>query len=277
MTVRILLAAIAAGLIAGFLMTPVQTSKVVPLIMAAEAYEGGGGHSHDAAAPAADHMFTKTVRPHTPTINPLLRLPKPDTNMLPLRRKRKKPCSSAGSSTRCWPTWSPARVLPCCWLASRWLPGINVTFSTGIAWGFAGWLCVQLLPALGLPPELPGFPYADLTERQIWWAATVALSVMGLWFFTLYKSQWFRALGTRPVDCPACLWRTAAGGYFQRRARLSRLAVCRGNAGHFTFHVAGDGACAWLPLGPNGKGGLNHVRSVHPCPRRRALRQVRVR
>ena len=75
-------------------------------------------------------------------------------------------------------------------------------FPPGIAWGFAGWLCVQLLPSLGLPPETPGFPYVDLTERQTWWAATVVLSIMGLWFFTLYKSQWFRALGLAMLLAP---------------------------------------------------------------------------
>ena len=53
MTVRILLAAIAAGLIAGLLMTPVQAVKVVPLIVQAETYETGG-HDHAAAAAAHD-------------------------------------------------------------------------------------------------------------------------------------------------------------------------------------------------------------------------------
>lgn len=199
MTVRILLAAIAAGLVAGFLMTPVQTSRVVPLIMAAEAYEGGG-HSHDAPA-AADHTHddgTTHIADHQPVA----------------------PAASAGHDHAAAPAEAEetlflgrffntllanmvtsvgfALLLAGISLAS----GVNVTFSTGIAWGFAGWLCVQLLPSLGLPPELPGFPYADLTERQIWWAATVALSVMGLWFFTLYKSQWFRALGVALFFAP---------------------------------------------------------------------------
>jgi predicted cobalt transporter CbtA len=52
MIVRLLLAALAAGLIAGMAMTPAQYVKTIPLIMQAEAYENGGaGHHHgDAAA-----------------------------------------------------------------------------------------------------------------------------------------------------------------------------------------------------------------------------------
>ena len=47
------------------------------------------------------------------------------------------------------------------------------------------WLAVHMLPAIGLPPELPGFPAADLTQRQIWWVATVALSAAGLYLLFL--------------------------------------------------------------------------------------------
>ena len=50
MTVRFLLAALAAGLLAGLLMTAVQQWKVVPLIMEAEAYENSlPAHDHGAA------------------------------------------------------------------------------------------------------------------------------------------------------------------------------------------------------------------------------------
>jgi predicted cobalt transporter CbtA len=38
------------------------------------------------------------------------------------------------------------------------------------------------MPALGLQPDLPGTPSADLQARQIWWALTAACTVLGLWF-----------------------------------------------------------------------------------------------
>ena len=51
MIVRYLLAALAAGLLAGILMTPVQYTKAIPLILQAETFEAAG-HSHKSAGEA---------------------------------------------------------------------------------------------------------------------------------------------------------------------------------------------------------------------------------
>lgn len=58
--------------------------------------------------------------------------------------------------------------------------GVLVDARTGILWGVAGWTAVQMAPAFGLPPELPGFAAADLTARQVWWFGTVAVTAAGL-------------------------------------------------------------------------------------------------
>ena len=58
--------------------------------------------------------------------------------------------------------------------------GIRVTPRSGLVWGLAGFLAIQLAPAVGLPPELPGTMAADLVARQIWWVATAAATVAGL-------------------------------------------------------------------------------------------------
>lgn len=59
---------------------------------------------------------------------------------------------------------------------------------TGLIWGIAGFISVQLAPAFGLPPELPGMAAADLTERQIWWFATVAATAIGLWLLAFGRN-----------------------------------------------------------------------------------------
>ena len=41
-------------------------------------------------------------------------------------------------------------------------------------------MAFSLLPALGLPPELPGMAAADLAPRQIWWGLTAAASALGI-------------------------------------------------------------------------------------------------
>lgn len=65
-------------------------------------------------------------------------------------------------------------------MAAAEVRGHPSSLCAGLAWGAAGWVAVQLAPALGLPPELPGMAGADLTARQGWWAATAATTALGL-------------------------------------------------------------------------------------------------
>lgn len=54
--------------------------------------------------------------------------------------------------------------------------GKRVTALEGLLWGIAGFVAVQLAPAMGLAPELPGTLAAPLLDRQIWWVATALCS-----------------------------------------------------------------------------------------------------
>jgi cobalt transporter subunit CbtA len=60
------------------------------------------------------------------------------------------------------------------------------SWRTGIALGMAGFLVFQLAPALGLPPEPPGVPMAELLPRQLWWLATVVATAAAF-------AAWYRA------------------------------------------------------------------------------------
>ncbi|WP_234905837.1 CbtA family protein [Affinirhizobium pseudoryzae] len=51
---------------------------------------------------------------------------------------------------------------------------------TGLAFGLAGFASVMLAPMLGLPPELPGSPAAELGARQTWWIATALATAAGI-------------------------------------------------------------------------------------------------
>lgn len=50
--------------------------------------------------------------------------------------------------------------------------GQRVAARDGLLWGIAGFVAVQLAPAMGLEPELPGTMGAALVDRQVWWVAT---------------------------------------------------------------------------------------------------------
>lgn len=80
--------------------------------------------------------------------------------------------------------------------------GVKLGLSQGILWGLAGFMAFQMMPALGLQPDLPGTPASDLTARQIWWAATAASTVIGLWFAAYGTGLWQRAAGLVVLVAP---------------------------------------------------------------------------
>jgi len=58
--------------------------------------------------------------------------------------------------------------------------GHVATARSGLVWGVAGFVAVQLAPAIGLPPELPGTPASEVGPRQAWWLLAVTGSAAGL-------------------------------------------------------------------------------------------------
>ncbi len=57
----------------------------------------------------------------------------------------------------------------------------RITAKQGLVWGLCGFVAIQLAPAFGLPPELPGTPAAEIGPRQAWWLGTILASALGLW------------------------------------------------------------------------------------------------
>jgi len=76
-------------------------------------------------------------------------------------------------------TWSGFGLLAVSGIAAlrRVLPSLAVSAPAIALVGFATF---SLMPALGLPPELPGMPAADLLTRQIWWVGTTIATVAAI-------------------------------------------------------------------------------------------------
>jgi cobalt transporter subunit CbtA len=72
----------------------------------------------------------------------------------------------------------------------------------GLLWGVAAFFALSLLPALGLPPELPGTPAADIYARQAWWLATAAGSAGGLACLVFGRGGLVRAVGLGLIVLP---------------------------------------------------------------------------
>lgn len=182
MIVRLLLAALAAGLIAGMAMTPAQYVKTIPLIMQAEAYENGdAGHAHDASEAGTAHEHA-------------------EDSMLGFGRFWDTVLANlvAGAG---FALMLAAVAL----IMGVELPIGREAITRGLLLGAGAWFCVQLAPSMSLPPAVPGFPYADLGDRQSWWMITVAASAVGLWCVAM-RPEWFlKALGLVIIVAPH-LW-----------------------------------------------------------------------
>ena len=77
-----------------------------------------------------------------------------------------------------------------------------VGWRPGLLWGLAGFAVFTLAPGLGLPPELPAMPAADLAARQIWWVGTVVATAAGLALIAFRSSLPLALLGVALIVAP---------------------------------------------------------------------------
>ena len=171
---RIFFAAVLAGLAAGLAMSALQQWKVAPLILAAETYEN--------AAPAGEaHTHPEGTAPHSH-----------DATAAPAHEHDDDAWAPQDGAERTFYTVL-ANVLGCMGFALLLaavsvLAGLPITAANGVIWGIGGFVAFQLAPALGLAPELPGMPAADLVARQVWWLGTAVATGLGLLAFAKLRN-----------------------------------------------------------------------------------------
>jgi cobalt transporter subunit CbtA len=173
---RLFFAVLLAGLISGAAMAALQQWRIVPQLHAAELYEnaapeepvvtaheheaGTPAHSHEAAAPAHDHGGDEWAPADG------------------IERNLFTIAATAFAAIGFAFVLSAASVLT----------GFEVTARNGVIWGMAGFAVFQLAPALGLAPELPGMPAADLVARQIWWWGTAIATATAIYGIARFRT-----------------------------------------------------------------------------------------
>jgi cobalt transporter subunit CbtA len=168
---RMLTSAVFAGVAAGLLAAVLHFAFVQNYILLGEEFESGErvhfsgstppgeAHSHDATAPSPTAAATEDDHSHA----------------------HAHPASGdAGTIRRNGLTvlftaliYSGYGLLLVAGFALAERFGHRVGAREGLLWGIAGFAAFQLMPAMGLAPELPGTLAADLQARQIWWLGTV--------------------------------------------------------------------------------------------------------
>ena len=171
---RIVFSACLAGLVAGIALTVIQQHQVAPIILEAETYE--------VAEPEA------TTEAH------------------------------ADGSSHEHEGWSPEDGLERTFWSGVANVGLGIGFALllvaaysfrssvswrqGIVWGLGGYAAFFALPALGLPPELPGTEAAGLHDRQAWWIVTVAFSATGIALLGVARGWAWKAAGAVLIALP---------------------------------------------------------------------------
>jgi cobalt transporter subunit CbtA len=172
---RIVFSAVVAGLLAGALLTAVQQLQVMPIILESETYEvtvpeatthahaDGSSHEHEGWSPEDG-----------------------------LERTFWTGVANVGMGI------GFALLLA----AAFSLRGNNVSWRQGLVWGLGGYAAFFVLPAVGLPPELPGTESSALHDRQAWWLLTVTLSATGIVLLALARGWAWKVAGAVLIAMP---------------------------------------------------------------------------
>jgi len=220
---RIFFAAVLAGLAAGLVMSAVQQWRVVPLILEAEVYE--------TAEPEAPHVHAtadQAAAPHEHEHDPDAWAPR-DGAERTVYTVLANVLASMGF----------ALLLA----AVSTLAGLEITAANGVIWGLGGFVALQLAPAFGLAPELPGMPAADLGVRQIWWWCTAIATGLALLGIAKFRNWPAIAAGAVLILVPHLVGAPQLAGE-ALSAVPSHLATA------FAANSLVAGAVFWLIVGP---------------------------
>ncbi|MGO4704615.1 CbtA family protein [Microvirga sp. 2MCAF38] len=176
------------GLLTGLALTGMQYASTVPLILKAETFESAEPpkpHEH-AATPAHDHGVG-AAQAHSHEHD--------EEGWAPADGFERSAFTALANIV----TAIGFAILLV--TASEFAGGLK-GWRQGVFWGLAGFVVFTLAPGLGLPPELPAMPAAELNIRQAWWLGTALATGIGLALLVFKKSLFFAILGVVLIVAP---------------------------------------------------------------------------
>lgn len=228
------------GLVAGLGLTGMQYAGTVPLILKAEVYEGGGAaapHAHGAAVatePAAGGHVHGAADDHA--------------EWAPADGLQRSAFTALANVVT-------AIGFALLLVTASELGGGLAGWRQGVFWGLAGYAVFTLAPGLGLPPELPGMPAADLAARQLWWIGTALATAAGLALVVFRRSLSWTVLGVGLIVAPHLVGAPKPDSF--------ETAVPEGLLHDFVVAVAVTSLLFWVLLG--GMAGYFRARLMRPA------------
>lgn len=170
-----------AGLVAGLAMTAMQYAGTVPLILKAETFEN--------AQPTHDHAASLSVAAASPHAHD------EDEGWTPADGFERSAFTAFANVVT-------AIGFALLLMAASEIKGGMTDWRHGVFWGLAVFAVFTLAPGIGLPPELPAMPTAELEKRQIWWIATALTTGIGLSLLIFKRSLPLAILGVALIVAP---------------------------------------------------------------------------
>lgn len=206
MLVRVLLAALLAGVLAGAFATAAQSVRVIPLIIEAEKYEGEDHHASEPPPKVAPVVKQESDHAHSDGHHNNVDGHHDNIEAVERDHHSGDAWAPEDGVERLFYTFVSnvvagvafALILTAAILVSRQ----QITLQSGLVWGAAGFVSFVLAPNLGLTPELPGMPAADLHDRQIWWLATVLCTAGGIALMVFSKRIPLMVMGAVLIALP---------------------------------------------------------------------------
>ncbi|WP_380054813.1 CbtA family protein [Falsihalocynthiibacter sp. SS001] len=182
---QIFSSALFAGLAAGLISALLQFWLVTPLLLEGEEYETGA-KSHFAGVLIVEGEDQKPVE--------IEEEPAPPTSEVLARHGMTVAMNMI--------VFTGFALVLVAGFATATTAGHVITAKSGILWGLAGFIAIQLAPAAGLYPELPGTPAEDVYLRQMWWITTVIATIVGLALIAFGNRLHWMALGALFLAAP---------------------------------------------------------------------------
>jgi len=151
---RLIFSALMVGVICGLLLSATQILSVNPIILYAETFEVSGSHSH-----TSENEHSHDVQAELAT-----------NDHRDLYTIYANISAGIGFSAVLLSFMSQFQIM-----------GITrLTALRGLLWGGAGFITFFVVPAFGIPPDIPGIESAPVEQRQIWWLIAVVCVGLGL-------------------------------------------------------------------------------------------------